>query len=437
MLVRAELEPASTRRSTGVVAVRRGPVSDPMEAEADRIADRLPLSVRASRTIGRVADAPLPTSLRGDMEQRFGHDFSKVRVHADVAAAETARAVNAAAYTVGNSIVFGAGRFAPDTSEGMRLLAHELTHVVQQSRTTSRMQRKPDASAHNDGPIGGSKLRAPVTANLDNFDHGSPALKPEHDVQLHSIVQLYFRLGTASPGTMLVLTGHTDLTGDERGNVALGRRRAVEVAAALARLGVPTDFIRIESAGEREPVVDTPDREPRNRRVEARFEQTPSAFQPPGTPHFTPFDASKVPMPPPRPPIILPPSPAVPTKPAGPPTPGMQSETRPGTAGDVVKALLALPVVKAKIEEVKNLAASDLAKLKPGEKIATATVGGAVVAGAIAGVISDPEARRFALDAIDGLEVPVPGVEALKLQVKTKDSGGVVTVDILKMLGGR
>jgi uncharacterized protein DUF4157 len=67
------------------------------------------------------------------MEQRFRHDFSRVRVHTGEAAEQSARDVNANAYTVGHNIVFGGGRFAPETNEGRRLIAHELTHVVQQS----------------------------------------------------------------------------------------------------------------------------------------------------------------------------------------------------------------------------------------------------------------------------------------------------------------
>jgi len=64
--------------------------------------------------------------------RRFGHDFSKVRVHTDEKAAESARAVNALAYTVGRHVVFGSGQYATDTKTGQRLLAHEITHVVQQ-----------------------------------------------------------------------------------------------------------------------------------------------------------------------------------------------------------------------------------------------------------------------------------------------------------------
>lgn len=67
------------------------------------------------------------------MEPRFSHDFAKVRVHSDAQAAESAHAVKARAFTVGHDIVMGAGQFAPDTASGQRLLAHELTHVVQQT----------------------------------------------------------------------------------------------------------------------------------------------------------------------------------------------------------------------------------------------------------------------------------------------------------------
>lgn len=75
---------------------------------------------------------PLEDGTRGFMEGRFGHDFSRVRVHDDARAADSARAVNARAYTVGNAVVFGAGEYAPRTRAGSRVLAHELTHVLQQ-----------------------------------------------------------------------------------------------------------------------------------------------------------------------------------------------------------------------------------------------------------------------------------------------------------------
>lgn len=78
------------------------------------------------------------------MEDRFGHNFSNVRVHSDPVAAHSASAVNAHAYTVGSQIVFGAGRYDHTSAEGQRLLAHELTHVVQQSGAAGvSLQRAP------------------------------------------------------------------------------------------------------------------------------------------------------------------------------------------------------------------------------------------------------------------------------------------------------
>lgn len=77
--------------------------------------------------------SPLDARTRADMEPRFGHDFSRVRVHDDAQASESARAVNAHAYTVGRDIVFQTGLYAPSGRQGRELLAHELAHVVQQN----------------------------------------------------------------------------------------------------------------------------------------------------------------------------------------------------------------------------------------------------------------------------------------------------------------
>ena len=75
---------------------------------------------------------PLDSKTRGYMESRLGEDFSDVRVHTGGKADESARSINAQAYTVGNDVVFGGGKYQPDTPTGQRVIAHELTHVVQQ-----------------------------------------------------------------------------------------------------------------------------------------------------------------------------------------------------------------------------------------------------------------------------------------------------------------
>lgn len=93
---------------------------------------------------------PLDASARGLLESRLGHDFSRVRVHTDERASKSARAVGASAYTVGEQLVFAPGKYRPRTSEGRRLLAHELTHVVQQQGGRSNSSRPPLSSASSE-----------------------------------------------------------------------------------------------------------------------------------------------------------------------------------------------------------------------------------------------------------------------------------------------
>lgn len=91
------------------------------------------------------AGKPLDQPTRTFFESRFGYDFGHVRVHADTAASESAQAVNALAYTVGSHVVFRTGQFDPQSHSGRRLLAHELTHVVQGEAGSKRgepLQRK-------------------------------------------------------------------------------------------------------------------------------------------------------------------------------------------------------------------------------------------------------------------------------------------------------
>ncbi|MCK5013335.1 MAG: DUF4157 domain-containing protein [Candidatus Omnitrophica bacterium] len=90
---------------------------------------------------------PLPENDRAFFEPRFGRNFSQVRVHTGKGAAETAKSINARAFTVGRNIAFGAGEYSQETTLGRKLLAHELMHVVQQTTSTmstSELQRAPD-----------------------------------------------------------------------------------------------------------------------------------------------------------------------------------------------------------------------------------------------------------------------------------------------------
>ena len=112
---------------------------------------------------------PLADDTRAHMESRFGHDFSRVRVHTDAKAADSARAVNALAYTAGSDMVFKTGQYAPGTEAGQRLLTHELAHVVQQGgrgvqrplslgRQGDTYEREADTAARS---VGSGSARQP------------------------------------------------------------------------------------------------------------------------------------------------------------------------------------------------------------------------------------------------------------------------------------
>jgi len=125
----------------------------------------------------------LPSTVRAYFEPRFGYDFSGVRIHADDDAARAAHAIQARAYTWGRDIVFGSGEYAPSTASGRRLLAHELTHVVQQagSRASSSIQRAkipygPLTWADFKGP---APAKAPESAGvLSAFDIPGTTVSP-------------------------------------------------------------------------------------------------------------------------------------------------------------------------------------------------------------------------------------------------------------------
>lgn len=105
---------------------------------------------------------PLDAATRAFMEPRFGHDFSQVRVHTDSKAAESARAVNALAYTVGRDVVFGEGQYVPVTPIGKRLIAHELTHTIQQGKAGSRVSEigQPGDSSEQEASQATEKIMA-------------------------------------------------------------------------------------------------------------------------------------------------------------------------------------------------------------------------------------------------------------------------------------
>ena len=187
---------------------------DPAEVEADRFADRVMRSVDVDQVqrkgaadfsaydldeeVQRSAAGPgtaapgvdervravrgggqsLEGGVRTFMEERFGHDFGSVRVHTDAPAADAARAVNAHAFTLGNDIAFAAGQWRPSTHQGRRLLAHELTHVVQQTGVVQRdLATEPPAGPVEDqADLTEAQIRSAIAFNQARYDAANTRL---------------------------------------------------------------------------------------------------------------------------------------------------------------------------------------------------------------------------------------------------------------------
>jgi hypothetical protein len=205
--------------------IRIGAVDDPLEHEADQVADQVmrrlapeaapasgPLQIirkpatcnteetrleraqsqttanveapSALRSVLASRGRPLEAGTRIEMEQSFGHDFSDVRVHTDASANDSARAINALAYTFGHNIVFAEDRYQPDSDAGRRLLAHELAHVVQGG---TAVRRQPDPSSSGDRPVRARVRRSDIASRgapskdwEAQFAPQKPPVDPEH-----------------------------------------------------------------------------------------------------------------------------------------------------------------------------------------------------------------------------------------------------------------
>jgi len=258
-----------------------GASNDPLEREADRVADQVmamgyssvneaPLHIQryagqasegadtttAPASVDRVlasSGRPLESALRQDMEQRFGHDFSQVRVHSDVAAEQSAREVNAYAYTAGNNIVFGTGQFAPKTYEGQRLIAHELTHVVQQKQISRTIQRQhtftPGRPAHDHSPVGWATVQAGLSCSplseRGRIECVCAAMSPVDVLTTVLFVEMHGMLRATAHLVHYISGGGTDLNEDANLDDLIRQDAAVRGKFATAIAASPTDNIPI------------------------------------------------------------------------------------------------------------------------------------------------------------------------------------------------
>lgn len=315
---------------------------------------------------------PLDAATRAALEPRFGHDFSRIRVHTDSPAAESARAVNALAYTVGDDVVFGHGQFRPGSAEGQRLIAHELAHTIQQAggtaaqeggRSESVLEGEADAASQaavagqdvqvgSAAPVGLSRQPAPGTAptpapqaapaapaaagadTIDSFVTGRAEISATNMAKLRVIAARIQAALKDHPATKVRVVGHTDAQGNEGDNVALGQRRADNTRDALVKMGIPANKMETESKGQSEPVDDSGKKDnPRNRRVEIKLEGAapvaPAVPQAPAGPQYDPLPADPVKPNPLRDIVFPPPLPGPRRQEAPPPPPEPKYKPKP------------------------------------------------------------------------------------------------------------
>jgi Domain of unknown function (DUF4157) len=135
---------------------------------------QLPESVPSVHETLRFSGSPLDSQAREFMESRFGYDFSQVRVYTDERASASARAVGAQAYTIGKNVVFGAGRYQPETQEGKKLLAHELAHTIQQSNVSISSSAFATNAVFQQPSL--SHFSTPQISRQDDMDAGVPEI---------------------------------------------------------------------------------------------------------------------------------------------------------------------------------------------------------------------------------------------------------------------
>jgi len=329
------------------------------------------------------------------MEARFGHDFSRVRVHTNGNAVAAARTVNARAYTLGQDVVFDSGQYAPQTLAGQRLLAHELTHVVQQERSGAG------------SPGHGLRIGIPLSA----------AEQEARQSASHILTG-----GTASPGAS-VAPGTI-----QRDNGEGGGTESEEERYRLQWPGLRTSpFPRLSLAPELQLRLDPEIQAQINAMRMVREMLDPAGIR--SSLLRVDFSSLLATQPPPW--LTTPPTPTpAPLVPRGrgPSTP------RAASGGDVMRAILRIPAVDSALTSLRTQAAErarrDWRRLSTGGRVLLVTQTALIAGSALAGVLSSPEARSFSLNLIQNRALPIPGVPGLIFQFNVTGPNQMIRFDL-------
>jgi hypothetical protein len=312
------------------------------------------------------AGSPLDAGTRTFMESRFGHSFSQVRVHHDSLADESARSVRADAYTVGKRVVFAAGKYSPGTPAGRRLLAHELAHVSQQKSAS------PTAGSRIEVGAAGTKEEDEADAAAQAVASSSaapPASGSRVALQRQAADEEEKQEPEAPPQPVPAAAAGTPVTPPEF-DPAMGPQLSLATRTLLDPGFVRNSFLRLDL----DSILGAP-----------------------------------------PPPWVTAPQLASPRQlvPAG-PGPGT---ARPASMGDLVRGIMQVPAVESALTSLQTQALAtarqDWRSLSTGGKAALVSQSALIAGGALAGVLSSPDARQFTLDLLQNRSLPtgVPGLD--------------------------
>lgn len=201
---------------------------------------------------------PLPENLLNFFEARFGHNFSRVRIHHDMRAANVSKAINARAFTYGSDIGFAQGEYLPDNFSGQKLLAHELTHVIQQGKTTEKkIQRHTLENDPSTAPSMSCRVAtsSPSGISLDvTFSVNSSSLSAADKMAISNFVRNWHLSAVAEP---VRVDGYASIDGPPSINWPLSCQRAEILASELmtpsdGSPGIPATSITLFAQGETE-----------------------------------------------------------------------------------------------------------------------------------------------------------------------------------------
>lgn len=213
---------------------------------------------------------PLPAQANAFFSSKMGYDFSHVKTHHDKEAADSAKAVNAKAYTIGNNVVFNEGQYDTQSSEGKKLMAHELTHVVQQGSASKIKADKNTVTRKAAGPQPGTGasnliqragdptkipggLSCPTSLGVGSpgdadllFANDTTTITGSHTLSLIGFAIAWMLRGG---NNNVLIHGFASTDGTDERNWALSCNRAEAVRNELIRLGIPPVRIRVLAHG--------------------------------------------------------------------------------------------------------------------------------------------------------------------------------------------